>query len=105
MDSAANGFVPSIEPPPPPILRRRGRRQPGHRARVDEPTSRAFHTLDLLRARLVRMTAAHEVPVAGAGHGVAVFGVMHHENLAAAELEARIRPVVMQLAVALPCPT
>ena len=52
-------------------------------------------------ARRLRVAAAHEVPVAGAGHGVAVLGVVHDEDAPPAELEARVGAVVLQQPAAL----
>ena len=72
---------------------------PGFTSQVLPP----FTFFTLLHARLVRVAAAHEVPVAGAGHRVAVLRIVD-EDPAPAELEARVRPVVVQLPVALARP-
>ena len=46
-----------------------GRREPGHGSRVDQPGPAALDVRHLLDARHMRMAAADEIPVAGAGHG------------------------------------
>src|SRR5439155_23836386 len=50
--------------------RRRG--EAGDGSRIDEPGAAALHGRDALDARLVGMPAAHQVPVSGAGHRLAV---------------------------------
>src|SRR6185437_11003284 len=76
-----------------------GRRcgEPGDGAGVYEPGARALHVRHALGAGLVRVTAADEVPVAGAGHAVAVLGIVDHEHPLAPELEPRIRAMVGEL--------
>src|SRR5438132_1523879 len=45
------------------------------------------------------MAAADEVPLPGAGEGIAVFRIVHRENLLSSELEARVGAVVLELPV------
>src|ERR1051325_9548105 len=88
------------------IAQHPGRRggEPGHRAGIDEPGLAALDVCHLARAHDVGMTAADEVPVAGAGHAIAVLGVVHDENAAPGDLEARVRAVVVELPIALARP-
>src|SRR5687768_15854314 len=82
----------------------RGRGEPGHRSRIYEPSLAALHVRDLLNRCLVRMAAAHEVPVPGARHCVAVLRIMHDEDAPSPELEARVWTVVLQLPATVACP-
>src|SRR5205085_6674570 len=80
------------------------RRETGHRAGVYEPRLAALYVRHVLDAGVVRMAAAHEVPVACAGHTVPVLGIVHDENAASGKVEARVRTVVAELPVALARP-
>src|SRR5688572_25148563 len=53
---------------------------------------------------MMRVAAAHQVPVAGARHRIAVLRVVNYEYLASAELEPRVRAVIVKLAVAVSRP-
>src|SRR5712692_2209507 len=71
--------------------RRRG--EAGDGSWIDEPGAAALHGRDALDARLVGVPAAHQVPVPGAGHRIAVLRVVHQEDLSSAQLQARVRAV------------
>src|SRR5512147_885105 len=104
-DSVANGLTVNITPPSPRFYGRaveaqpkkplchhrknfeahgvevaerpgRGRGQPGDGAGIDQPGPTALDVRHLLDAGDVRMAAAHQVPLAGAGHGMAVLRVV-----------------------------
>src|SRR5438270_374006 len=74
--------------------RRRG--EAGDGAGIDEPGAAALHGRDALDARLMGVPAAHQVPVSGAGHRIAVLGVVHQEDLSTAQLQARVGAVVLE---------
>src|SRR3989454_11266592 len=74
--------------------RRRG--EAGDGSRIDEPGAAALHGCDALDARLVGVPAAHQVPVPGAGHRVAVLRVVHQEDFSSAQFQARVGAVVVQ---------
>src|SRR5437773_12386424 len=75
----------------------RGRRsEAGDGSGIDEPGTAALHSGDLFHRRYVGMSAANEVPVAGARHCVAVFRIVNEEDLSSVELEARVGAVVME---------
>src|SRR5437763_990349 len=40
------------------------------------------------------MAAAYEIPIAGAGQCMAIFGIVNQKDLSSAELQARVRAVV-----------
>jgi 3-oxoacyl-[acyl-carrier protein] reductase len=77
---------------------RRG--EAGDRSRIDEPRRAVPDVGHALDRGNVRMTAAHEVPVARAGQRVAVFGIVHDEDAPSAHLDATVGTVVAQQAVA-----
>src|SRR6267143_9468 len=78
--------------------RRRG--EAGDGSGIDEPGAAALHGRDALDARLVGVPAAHQVPVPGAGHRIAVLRVMHQEDFSSAQLQARVGAVVVEQSAA-----
>src|SRR4029078_7159116 len=60
--------------------------------------------LNTFYAGNVRVTAAHDVPVAGAGHRITVFGVVDDENAPPCELEPSIDAVIVEHSIAFPRP-
>src|SRR5881398_1279621 len=83
---------------------RRRRRKPGNGPGVDEPRLAALDVRHLLDAGYVRMPAAHEIPVPGARHGVAVLGIVHYEDFPSPHFQPSIGTVVLQLPIAVARP-
>src|SRR6267143_4977894 len=51
-------------------------------------------------ARLMGVPAAHQVPVSGAGHRIAVLRVVHQEDFSSVQLQARVGAVVVEQSAA-----
>src|SRR5437867_1514238 len=83
---------------------RRRRGEAGHGTGVHQPSGTTSYIFYLFHARDVGMAAADEVPVPRARHRIAVLGIVHDEDLAPAELEARVGAVILQLPVAVARP-
>src|SRR5207302_3618907 len=80
------------------IAQHPGRRcgEAGDGSWIDQPGAAALHGRNALDARLVGMPAAHQVPVPGAGHRIAVLRVVHLKDLSSAQLQASVGAVVVQ---------
>ena len=81
--------------------RRRSESRDG--ARIHEPRRSVLDVVHALDARDMRMTAANEIPIAGARHRIAVLGIVNDEDAPSGQIETRVGAVIRQLSVAFAC--